>query len=93
MFTHLLDSWSAWLLEMHRLLRPGGILAASFLGRGMTVAVADVAWDEDRIGMIPCKIAAPWSEGGPCVLHSPWWLRAHFGRAFEVVDLAADGPP
>ena len=90
-FTHLLDSWSAWLLEMHRLLRPGGILVTSFLGRGMTMAVADVPWDEDRIGMIPCKIAAPWSEGGPCVLHSPWWLRAHFGRAFEVVDLAVDG--
>ncbi len=34
-FTHITDLWSDWLVEMHRLLAPGGILIASFLGEGM----------------------------------------------------------
>jgi SAM-dependent methyltransferase len=90
-YTHLVDSWSDWIIEMHRLLRPGGYLVFSFLGRGMSVDIANVPWDEEKIGMIPVKIATPWSEGGPCVLHSPWWLRARLGRAFEVIELAPDG--
>jgi SAM-dependent methyltransferase len=90
-FTHLTDSWSAWLLELRRILRPGGMLVVSFLGRGMSMAIALVPWTEDEIGMLPAKIGTPWSEGGPCVLHSPWWLRAHFGRAFEIHDLVEDG--
>ncbi|HTB71381.1 MAG TPA: class I SAM-dependent methyltransferase [Solirubrobacteraceae bacterium] len=90
-YTHLVDSWSDWMLEMHRLLRPGGFLVFSFLGRGMSMDIARVPWDEEKIGMIPVKIATPWSEGGPCVLHSPWWLRAHLGRAFDVIDLVPDG--
>lgn len=32
-----------------------------------------------------------WDEGGPVVFHSPWWLEAHWGRAFELVDLFPDG--
>lgn len=31
-FSHLRDHWSGWLLELHRLLAPGGILIAAFLG-------------------------------------------------------------
>ncbi len=90
-YTHLVDSWSDWIVEMHRLLRPGGFLVFSFLGRGMSMDIANVPWDEEKIGMIPVKIGTPWSEGGPCVLHSPWWLRAHLGRAFEVIELVPDG--
>ena len=31
-FTHIADLWSAWLLELHRVLKPGGLLIATFLG-------------------------------------------------------------
>jgi len=31
-FTHLADTWSAWLLELHRVLAPGGLLFATFMG-------------------------------------------------------------
>ncbi|MCA1697943.1 MAG: class I SAM-dependent methyltransferase [Actinobacteria bacterium] len=34
-FTHISDHWSAWLLELHRLLKDGGLLIATFLGRGV----------------------------------------------------------
>jgi hypothetical protein len=28
-----------------------------------------------------------WELGGPTVFHSPWWLREHWGRAFEIVQM------
>jgi small-conductance mechanosensitive channel len=30
---------------------------------------------------------ASWEAGGPMVLHSTWWLRAHWGRAFEILEI------
>jgi SAM-dependent methyltransferase len=50
-FTHITDAWAAWLIELHRVLSPGGWLIASFLGEGMSQAIADEPWDPDRIGM------------------------------------------
>lgn len=29
----------------------------------------------------------PWDEGGPVAFNSPWWIRAHWGRAFEILEL------
>jgi SAM-dependent methyltransferase len=86
-FTHLTDTWSAWLLELRRILRPGGYLVLSFLGPYAVKEIAREPYDESVIGRNEILIGNPWDEGGPTVLHSPWWLRAHLGRAFEVVDL------
>lgn len=94
-FTHLAHAWSSWLLEMHRVLAPDGLLVATFLGEGMVAAVAGEQWDESRIGANRINPGQPWDLGGPNVVHSPWWLRAHWGRAFEIVSLssgAATGP-
>jgi SAM-dependent methyltransferase len=92
-FTHLVDAWSAWLLEIHRLLTPGGLGIFTFLGEGMIEEVAGHAWDEDRIGMIGLDIGKPWAIGGPNVLHSEWWLRAHWGRAFEITGVRPFSDP
>jgi SAM-dependent methyltransferase len=95
-FTHI-DRWSAWLLELHRVLAPDGLLIASFLGEGMWEALVGEPYREDEVGM---TVLRHWetSDGGPDVLHSEWWLRAHWGRAFEILELArpprqADGSP
>jgi SAM-dependent methyltransferase len=88
-FTHLSDSWSAWLLEMHRVLKPGALLIATVLGGGMSRQIADEPWDPDRVGMNVLGRDRPWSEGGPSVLISEWWLRAHWGRVFEVLRYRA----
>jgi SAM-dependent methyltransferase len=89
-FTHLTDNWSTWLLELHRLLTPSGILIASFLGAGMSESVTGEEWEEDRVGM---NVVAErgWDEGGPSVLLSSWWITEHWGRAFEIdrIDSAA----
>ena len=65
------------------MLRPGGRFMCTFLGRGMSEAIAGESWDADRIGMNILRMWQPWDHGGPSVQHSEWWLRAHWGRAFE----------
>jgi SAM-dependent methyltransferase len=86
-FTHLTDGWAAWLAELHRTLADGGLLMASVLGPGMWNAIAAGAWQEDRTGMCVLRAGQPWSVGGPTVFHSEWWIREHWGRAFEIVSL------
>ncbi len=82
-FTHLTDHWAGWLLEIHRVLRPGGRFICTFLGRGMSESIANEPWDADRIGMNVLRPWQPWNDGGPSVQHSEWWLREHWGRIFE----------
>lgn len=90
-FSHLTDSWAAWLLELHRLLVPGGLLVATFHGDGLwesgIAGSRGVPFDHDRIGMHVERYGDDFSTGsgwGPAVYVSEWWLRAHWGRAFEI---------
>jgi SAM-dependent methyltransferase len=92
-FTHLADDWAAWLLELHRVLAPGGIFVATFLGEGMAEAERAAPWDPDRVGMNVLRLGQDWDGGGPTVFMSDWWLRAHWGRAFEILDIHHDRDP
>ncbi len=87
-FTHLTDQSIPWLLELHRVLKRGGLLIATYIGRWNSEYVAGEPWDEDRVGMNVLRHTQPWDRGGPTVLMSDWWVRAHWGRLFEVVDVA-----
>jgi SAM-dependent methyltransferase len=86
-FTHLVDSWSAWLLELRRILDPSGLLIATVVGPGRRTSVNDEPVAEEFIGMNVLTPSNSWDAGGPLVLHSEWWLRAHWGRAFEILVL------
>jgi SAM-dependent methyltransferase len=93
-FTHIGDSWSSWLLEMHRLLAPGGLLIASYLGEGMWEALVGEPYVEDQVGM---TVLGHWRGPDAWVLHSEWWLREHWGRAFDFLEVrrparSATGP-
>ena len=88
-FTHLTDNSLAWLHELHRLLRPGGLLMATYMGRWNSEFLAAEPWDEDRVGMNVLQHYQDWSRGGPSVLMSDWWVQAHWGRAFEIVTRRA----
>jgi hypothetical protein len=88
-FIHLVTDWAEWVLELHRALRPDGLLVASFLGEGMIELENGGRWDPDRIGMNVLRAGQDWDGGCPTAFHSDWWVRAHWGRAFEV--LAIDG--
>jgi SAM-dependent methyltransferase len=87
-FTHIDARWSDWLLELHRILAPGGVLVASFLGEGMWEALIGEPYREDEVGMTTLR---HWTGPDAWVFHSPWWLREHWGRAFDVDRVA--GPP
>jgi SAM-dependent methyltransferase len=87
-FTHLTDLSLAWVAELHRLLTPGGLLVATYMGRYNGSAFTAEEWDEDRIGMNVLRADQSWDLGGPMVLMSDWWVRAHWGRAFEFVAQA-----
>jgi SAM-dependent methyltransferase len=94
-FTHIGDLWAHWLLELHRILVPDGLLIASFLGEGMWEARVREPYQEDEVGM---TVVGHWRGPDADVLHSEWWLREHWGRAFEVLDVvrptgAPDGSP
>jgi SAM-dependent methyltransferase len=86
-FNVLTDTWSGWLCELHRVLRQDGLLLATFVGEGGSEFVAHESWVEDRIGMNVLAYGVSWEVGGPMVLHSPWWIREHWGRAFEILEL------
>lgn len=95
-YTHFTDNWAGWMLEHHRVLADGGLLLLSFLGEGMSEALIGEPWDEDRTGMNPLLYGYPWELGGPVAFNSEWWIRAHWGRAFEILRLdpyVADGDP
>ena len=32
-----------------------------------------------------------WDDGGPTVFHSEWWIREHWGRAFDVDSVEERG--
>jgi SAM-dependent methyltransferase len=87
-FTHIADLWSDWLVELHRLLRQGGILIASFLGEGMWEPLVGEPYREDGVGM---AVMHHWEGPDAWVFHSEWWLRQHWGRAFDVLEVM--GPP
>lgn len=86
-FTHLTDASLGWLLELHRLLKPGGLLIATYYGRWNSEFLAGEPWEEDRIGMNVLHHNVDWEHGGPVVLMSDWWVREHWGRAFEVLEI------
>jgi SAM-dependent methyltransferase len=84
-FTHIGERWAAWAAEMHRILAPGGFGVFTFLGEGMWAELLGRPWEPDRIGLISTLPGRSWEVGGPNVFASEWWLREHWGRAFEVV--------
>jgi SAM-dependent methyltransferase len=90
-FTHLTASWSHWLLELHRVLDTDGLLLVTFIGPAASNWVTEEPWQDDRIGMNVLRPGQSWDHGGPMVLHSPWWIREHWGRAFEILSLTPSG--
>jgi SAM-dependent methyltransferase len=92
-FTHITYEWSDWLLELHRVLKPDGLLLATFMGSAHMWQWSTLRpVEEDELGMAVLGLHRELADtSGPIVLHSPWWIRAHWGRAFEILALRPAG--
>lgn len=101
-FTHIADRWADWLLELHRILRKDGLLFATIHGPDRSEEWGPVPADTHarqspaqsesaRVGMNVLNHGRSWDEGGPTVFHSEWWLREHWGRAFDLVSVEERG--
>jgi SAM-dependent methyltransferase len=86
-FTHLTDHSAGWLLELRRILASDGLLLATFLGEGMIDELLHEEWKEDHIGFNAVGHGNSWDDGGPMTFMSPWWIRTHWGRAFDIIEL------
>jgi SAM-dependent methyltransferase len=83
-FSHLSTNWAEWLIELKRILKPGGLLLATFMGEGMSERITGEPWNENRVGMSTFKTGQTWDHGGPMVMLSPWWIMDHWGRCLDV---------
>ena len=91
-FTHIFQGWSDWLLELHRVLAPGGLVVATYLGSGMADELRDltgITYDPETIGILPLGCEGHYELTN--VWHGPWWLRDHWGRAFDILELEEQG--
>lgn len=84
-FTHLVDEWAAWLLELRRVASDGGRLLIGLGRPDRFEELTGGTWDDSQIGMT--VVSALDGPGRRDVFHSEWWLRAHWGRAFEIVSI------
>lgn len=86
-FTHLTDGWAEWLVELHRLLTEDGLLVVGLSPRESVERLSGRPWEDSRVGM---TVLSALDGPGGVVFHSEWWLRTHWGRAFEIVSIEED---
>jgi hypothetical protein len=84
-FVTLVDGWAEWLLELRRVLSADGRLVIGLAPTERFEELTGRGWDDSRIGMT--VLSALDGPGGREVFHSEWWLRTHWGRAFEIVSI------
>jgi SAM-dependent methyltransferase len=89
-FTHITTYWAEWILEMQRITKPGGFVLATILGDAMSRDLTPVPWDEDATAM-NCFGFGPHVWRFALVLHSEWWIRTHWGRAFDINAVQLNG--
>jgi hypothetical protein len=81
-FTRLTGDWADWLLELRRLLADDGQLVVGLADPSAFESLSGEPWEESRVGMT--ILSALNGARGSVVFHSEWWVRAHWGRAFEI---------
>jgi SAM-dependent methyltransferase len=95
-FSHLTTNASAWLLELRRILRPGGCLIITYQGPGLWELRGDAHElpDLDSVGRTIWGEGKGFCEGtGPDNFMAAWWIREHWGRAFHIEALEEFGIP
>ena len=101
MFTHIDELESPWLLELRRILRPGGLLYATIHDETFWQSLPESVFEqinrsENGAQITPDspfptqRTAFHWTDGSyySCnVFHPTDYVRRHWGRFFDVVDV------
>lgn len=90
-FTHLTESWEAWLTELRRIMKPGAIALLTFHHKIAYEYSFHKPFEEEKVGMEVFYKDAGWDSGGPAVFHSDWWVRQNWGRIMPVERIIAGG--
>lgn len=90
-FTHLTKMWKPWLLELRRVLSPGGIALITFHNRIAYEYNTGKPFDERNTGMLFMHENRHWDDGGPMVYHSNWWAQKHWGQFFDIDYISREG--
>lgn len=91
--SHIHFTWHQWLMEIRRIVKPGGVVFASFLGPiPMMDMLGEPYWTRgDDFGMYVKGPHQNWNDGGPMIFVSPEWLKRFWGSLFDIDYIAMDG--
>jgi SAM-dependent methyltransferase len=90
-FTHLTETWLAWLEELRRVLRPDGVALVTFHDRLAYEHMLQRPFNEDEVGMLARDPNQSWRKGGPTVFHSSRWVIENWAKVFRVAALFEAG--
>jgi SAM-dependent methyltransferase len=90
-FTHLPWTWRAWLEELRRVLKPGGIAMLSYATRAVWTSFGHALADFDPLGEHIDGADRSWDEGGPTVFYGDAWIASRWSEVLRVRALFAEG--
>ena len=91
--SHIHSTWHQWLMEIRRVLKPGGTFFVSFMGqRPKEEMLGEPYWTRgDDFGMYVKGPHQNWNDGGPMIFVSPEWIRRFWGSIFDIDFIAMEG--
>ena len=74
--SHIHSTWHQWLMEIRRILKPGGTFFVSFMGQTpMEEMLGEPYWTRGPdFGMYVKRPHQSWNDGGPMIFMSPDWI-------------------
>jgi SAM-dependent methyltransferase len=92
-FSQVFQDWNALVMEIRRILRPGGVFFMSFNGQTSFEEMFRRSYDDfcRDTGLFISHPFRAWNKGGPTVAMSPAWIKTHWGALFDIDYIAMNG--
>lgn len=90
-FTHVHENWSQWMMELRRILKPGGYIFCTFHGPNAAEESLRFPYRPGDYGMFVKNVGQSWNRFGPAVYHAPEWIAANWGSIFDIEFLGLGG--
>ena len=92
-FAHIHVDWHHWMMEIRRILKPGGYAFISFMAQTPHDEMLDRSYEGRgaSFGKVVQNPFADWNQGGPMAFHHPDWVSTYWGSLFDIEFIALDG--